>query len=188
MNDITQILERIEGGDSQAVETLLPAVYDELRRLAAAKMDNEPGDHTLQATALVHEAYIRLLGNDGQMSWENRRHFFGAAAEAMRRVLIDAARRRKRLKRGVDHERTFIDLAELPQLGEATDLDAVSDALDRLTQLAPQKADVVKYRFFAGMTIDQTAELLGISSATVERYWTYARAWLFREISRNGDS
>jgi RNA polymerase sigma factor (TIGR02999 family) len=179
---------RIEQGDREPVQELLACVYDELRELAAAKMAHEPGDHTLQATALVHEAYLRLVGTDNSIRWENRRHFFGAAAEAMRRVLVDAARRRKRIKRGGDRERTFLDLADLQQLGPEQDLESVSDALDRFTSIAPQKAEVVKLRFFAGLTIDQTAEVLGISAATVERHWTYSRAWLFREIEKSRDA
>lgn len=187
MNDLTHIFRRIEQGDPNAVQELLPSVYNELRRLAAAKMMNEPGDHTLQATALVHEAYLRLVGTDAHVSWENRRHFFGAAAEAMRRVLVDAARRRKRAKRGGDHERTFLDLADIPELGPDQELEAVSEALERFAATEPQKAEVVKLRFFAGLTIDQTSELLGISAATVERHWAYARAWLFREVSKQSD-
>ena len=187
MTDVTHILARIKQGDPDAVEELLPAIYDELRRLAAAKMVNEPADHTLQATALVHEAYLRLIGTDDPVTWQNRRHFFGAAAEAMRRVLVDAARRRKRAKRGGNHERTFLDLAEVPQLGPDQDLESVSDALDRFAKIEPQKAEVVKLRFFAGLTIEQTAELLDVSAATVERHWAYARAWLFRQISKERD-
>jgi RNA polymerase sigma factor (TIGR02999 family) len=188
MADVTHILLRIGQGDPEAVQELLPCVYDELRVLAAARMANEPGDQTLQATALVHEAYLRLIGTDSPIDWENRRHFFGAAAEAMRRVLVDAARRRNRIKRGGDRDRAFLDLAELPQLGPEQDLESVSDVLDRFATVAPQKAEVVKLRFFAGLTIDQTADVLGISAATVERHWTYARAWLFREIRKNTDS
>ena len=188
MTDVTQILDRIEAGDPEAVKELLPTVYDELRRLASAKIANERDDHTLQATALVHEAYLRLIGTDNSVPWQNRRHFFGAAAEAMRRVLVDAARRRKRLKHGGDRERTFLDLAELPQLGPNQDLEILSESLDRFADIAPQKAEVVKLRFFAGMTVEQTAELLGVSTATIERHWTYARAWLFREISKDSSS
>ena len=187
MNDITQILASVESGEQGAVHELLSAVYDELRRLASAKMSHEPSDHTLQATALVHEAFLRLVGSDDAVSWQNRRHFFGAAAEAMRRVLVDAARRRKRLKRGSEHERTFIDLAELPQLQGNQDLEEVDAALSRFVEADPSKAEVVKLRFFAGLTIEQTAKVLGISTATVERHWTYARAWLFRELSKSED-
>ena len=184
MADITHILQRMEQGDPEAIQDLLPVVYEELRQLAAAKMAQEPSDHTLQATALVHEAYLRLMGSSGDVKWQNRRHFFGAAAEAMRRVLVDAARRRRRLKRGGDRERAFPDLLELPQPQSGQDIEAVGDALDRFAKIAPEKAEVVKLRFFAGLTIDQTAELLGLSTATVERHWAYARAWLFREISK----
>ena len=185
MNDITQILARIESGDQDAIHELLSSVYAELRTLASAKMAREPGDHTLQATALVHEAFLRLVGSEDAVSWQNRRHFFGAAAEAMRRVLVDAARRRKRLKRGGELERTFINMAELPQLQAGLDFEAVDAALGRFAEVDAQKAEVVKLRYLAGLTIEQTAEVLGISTATVERYWTYARAWLFRELSRS---
>lgn len=188
MTDVTHILVRIEHGDPEAIQELLHSVYDELRELAAAKMAHEPGVHTLQATALVHEAYLRLIGTDSPIGWENRRHFFGSAAEAMRRVLVDAARRRKRIKRGGNRDRTFLDLAELPQLGPEQDLESVSGALDRFATIAPQKAEVVKLRFFAGLTINQTAEVLGLSAATVDRHWAYARAWLFREIGNKTDS
>ena len=185
MNEITQILARIESGEREAIQELLSSVYDELRVLASRKMHHEPGDHTLQATALVHEAYLRLVDSDRPPNWQNRRHFFGAAAEAMRRVLVDAARRRKRLKRGGHHERTFIDLAELPHLHQDQDVEEVDAALSKFVQVDPQKAEVVKLRFYAGLTIKQTAEVMGISTATVERYWTYGRAWLFRELSKS---
>jgi RNA polymerase sigma factor (TIGR02999 family) len=187
MNDITQILARVESGDQDAVHELLSSVYAELRRLASAKMAREPADHTLQATALVHEAFLRLVGSENDVSWQNRRHFFGAAAEAMRRVLVDAARRRKRRKRGGELERTFIDMAEIPQLQAGQDFEAVDAALSRFAEVDAQKAEVVKLRFLAGLTIEQTGEVLGISTATVERYWTYARAWLFRELSKSDD-
>jgi RNA polymerase sigma factor (TIGR02999 family) len=187
MSDLTQILQQIETGDPSAADRLLPLVYEDLRALAAAKIVNEPSDQTLQATALVHEAWLRLAGSDGRVSWENRRHFFAAAAEAMRRVLIDAARRRGRLKRGGDGQRVDIDLSSLPGLGPDTHLLALNEALESLAARDPEKAELVKLRFFAGLTIGQAADMLGISTSTADRHWSYARAWLFREIARAGD-
>ena len=184
MSDVTRILSQIEQGDPHAAKDLLPVVYDELRQMAAAKMAQERSDHTLQATALVHEAYVRLLGPSQTVSWENRRHFFGAAAEAMRRVLVDAARKHNRAKRGGDWERVGFDLDELPGLGPNQDIADLDQALNSFSQKEPEKAELVKLRFFAGLTIEQAAEILGISTSTADRHWCYARAWLFREIAQ----
>ena len=184
MADVTQILSQIEQGDPSATKDLLAAVYDQLRQMAAAKMAQERPDHTLQATALVHEAYVRLVGSSQAASWKNRRHFFAAAAEAMRRILVDAARQRNRMKRGGDWQRVGFDLDDLPGLSPDQDIAALDQALERFSQHAPEKAELVKLRFFAGLTIEQAAEILAISTSTADRHWSYARAWLFRELTR----
>jgi RNA polymerase sigma factor (TIGR02999 family) len=178
MSDVTQLLRAIEQGDPAAADQLLPLVYHELRRLAAARMAREAPDHTFQATALVHEAYLRLVGPDGSRRWNGRAHFFAAAAEAMRRVLIQAARRRHAAKRGGDGQRVDLELDSLPLPERPERLLALDEALDRLAATDPAKAELVKLRFFAGLTIDETGEALGLSAATVERQWAYARAWL----------
>jgi RNA polymerase sigma factor (TIGR02999 family) len=182
MGDVTRILADIEQGDPRAAEQLLPLVYDELRKLAAQKMARENPGQTLQGTALVHEAYLRLVDRDKAQNWDSRGHFFAAAAEAMRRILVDSARRRGAQKRGGDHER--IHLAELQgQSGEGqVDLLALDDALRKLEELHSDKAQVIKLRFFAGCTLEETAEILGISRATAQRTWAYARAWLFGQL------
>src|SRR5688572_13776186 len=184
MSDVTRILESIERGDPHAAEQLLPLVYDELRKLAAALMAREAPGQTLQATALVHEAYLRLVGPEprNERPWDGRGHFFAAAAEAMRRILVENARRKQGPRRGGGRLRVA-----LPDVGESTqiaseDLVALDEALTRLAAAAPQKAELVKLRFFAGMTIPQAAEALGISHATAERHWTYARVWLYSEL------
>ena len=181
MSDVTRILERVEQGDPQAAEALLPVVYDELRRLAAHKMAQEMAGHTLQPTALVHEAWLRLVGNESQ-SWQNRAHFFGAAAEAMRRILIESARRRARLKRGGNPER--VDLEDLPIAAPDRDetLLAVDEALNQLEKEDPEKARIVKLKFFVGLTNQQVAQSLGVTERTIERTWAYAKAWLFRTM------
>jgi len=183
MSNVTRILNAIEHGDEKASEKLLPLVYDELRRLAAQKMSHERPGQTLQATALVHEAYIRLVG-DEEPIWESRRHFFAAAAEAMRRILIDNARRKKSLKAGGNHKKVDLNnvVVGIESSRYSDDLIALDDALTKLSQKNKVKADLVKLRYFAGLTIDQTAEFLGISPATAKRHWAYARAWLIREI------
>ena len=181
MADVTQILNAIEQGDARATDKLLPLVYEELRLLAARKLSREPSGQTLQATALVHEAYIRLVGEEVQ-DWKSRHHFFRAAAEAMRRIIIDNARRKKRLKHGGDHKR--IELADDCLAVEAPpdDLIALDEALVKLSEEDETKTEVVKLRYFAGLSTEQTAEILGVSARTVKRYWAYARAWLLCEI------
>ena len=181
MSEVTRFLSESPPGDPSAAERLLPLVYDELRRLAAARMANERADHTLDATALVHEAYLRLVGDQ---HFEGRAHFFAAAAEAMRRVLVDHSRNRARLKRrGGTHR---IDLSRLTDPASATDEDllALDDALDRLALRYPQGAELVKLRFFAGMTLDEAAETLGVSLRTANRQWVFARAWLAAALAR----
>lgn len=181
--EVTRILESIEQGDPKAVEELLPIVYDELRRVAANKMAHEPPGQTLQATALVHEAWLKLAGSTGQ-KWQNRRHFFAAAAEAMRRILIDRARSRNRSRHGRGLRR--VDLTEVDVAATASDeqLLAVDEALGRLAREAPERARLVQLRYFVGMSIPEAAEALGISESTAKRNWNYARLWLFRELKR----
>lgn len=185
VTQVTQILGAMQQGDAKAADELLPLVYQELRRLAAFKMANESPGQTLQPTALVHEAWLRLVGAE-QQTWENRAHFFGAAAEAMRRILIERARRKHRLKHGGEQQRLDIHEVELAVAAEDEELLAVSEALDTFAALKEhkQKAELVKLRFFIGMTIEEAAEVLGISKATANRYWEYARAWLYKEIQR----
>lgn len=184
MNDVTRILSAIERGDAKASDELLPLVYGELRKLAAAKMANESPAHTLQPTALVHEAWLRLAGGQGQ-KWDSRAHFFGAAAEAMRRILIDSARRKKALRHGAGQQRLDIDEVDIAAAGNDDELLAVNESLDKLAALDKQKAELVKLRYFVGMTIEEAAEVLGISEPTAKRWWAYARAWLYAEIQQN---
>jgi RNA polymerase sigma factor (TIGR02999 family) len=189
MSDVTRILSAIERGDAKATDELLPLVYEELRLLAAQRLSREPPGQTLQATALVHEVYLRLIGNEPQ-SWENRGHFFAAAAEAMRRILVENARRKKRLKRSDSRtvrathaspvHLTETDIA-LDQ--QVDDLLALDEALAKLVQEDPVKAQLVQLRYFAGLTEEQAAQALNISRATASRYWSYAQAWLFHEIN-----
>jgi RNA polymerase sigma factor (TIGR02999 family) len=182
MSEVTRILSAIEQGDPHAAEQLLPLVYDELRTLAAQKMAKEAPGQTLQATALVHEAYVRLVDAERAQHWNSRGHFFAAAAEAMRRILVENARRKKALRRGGDRYRMDLELAEpaAPRLSD--DLLAIDEALERLAAKDRAKAELVKLRYFAGLTMEQTAETLGISLATANRWWNYARAWLHQEI------
>jgi RNA polymerase sigma factor (TIGR02999 family) len=184
MTDVTRILNAIERGEAKATDKLLPLVYEELRLLAAQKLSREAPGQTLQATALVHEAYIRMVG-DKCDHWEGRNHFFAAAAEAMRRILIENARRKKSLRHGGQRDRVDLSQAELTadENCDADRLLALDEAIDRLSQIDAARAEVVKLRYFAGLTIEQTATSLGISAATAKRYWTYARAWLIREIN-----
>jgi RNA polymerase sigma factor (TIGR02999 family) len=185
MSDVTRILTAIEQGNAKAAEELLPLVYEELRFLAAQKLSREPPGQTLQATALVHEAYIRLVGTECP-SWNSRNHFFMAAAEAMRRILIENARRKKSLKYGGKHQR--VDLADVSMASgeDSDDLIALDDALTRLGAEDSTKADLVKLRYFAGLSIDQAAEVLGTSRASAIRHWSFARAWLFNRIKKDG--
>lgn len=179
---VTQILADLSADDSQAAARLLPLVYEELRSLASHKLTNEPPDHTLQATALVHEAYLRLLGSVHQ-NWDNRGHFFAAAAEAMRRILVERARKYARKKHGGDQRRLPVDLDDLARpADDPHDILALDEALQRFEIEDPQCSRLVKLRYFAGLTIEQTAELLQISPATVKRQWSYARAWLCEAI------
>ena len=187
MSDVTQILSQIEQGDPSAAEQLLPLVYEELRRLAAAKLANEKPGQTLQATALVHDAYLRLVDTDRAQHWNSRGHFFGAAAEAMRRILIDQARRKQSQKRGAGRDREPLENAEIAAPEPSLDVLAVSEALERFEGIDKPAAELVKLRYYAGLTIPQAAEALGISSTTADRYWAYARAWLHAEVKK-GDS
>lgn len=186
MSDVTRILERARAGDPQAADELLPLVYDELRRLATAKMANEAAGHTLQPTALVHEAWLRLTGNQNQ-KWDGRAHFFGAAAEAMRRILIDRARRKQAIRHGGGQQRVDIQEVDLASPTDDDQLLAINEALDKLAVEHKDEAELVKLRYFVGMTNDEAAEVLGISPRTAKHYWTHARAWLYREIRREGD-
>ena len=178
MSDVTQILQAIEKGDPHAAKQLLPLVYDELRRLAAARMAGERPDHTLDATALVHEAYIRLVGGENRSTWEHRRQFFSAAADAMRRVLIDHARAGRARKRGGDRERVEFDQIADPAGGVAIDWLVIDDALSQLTLEDAAAAELVRLKLYAGVSVDEAAEILGRSRAAAYRDWAFARAWL----------
>jgi RNA polymerase sigma factor (TIGR02999 family) len=181
MSEITQLLQACGRGEQHASAELLPLVYDELRRHAAVRMAHEPAGQTLQPTALVHEAWLRLWRDDAQV-WQNRAHFFGAAAEAMRRILIENARRKSRLKRGGDQQRVEINELELAEATPDEKILLIDDALERLQQEDPQKARVVLLKFFGGRTNQEVAEMLGVTERTVERHWAYAKAWLFENI------
>ena len=187
MSEVTRIMAQIEAGDPHAAEYLLPVVYDELRRLARLMLSQEKPGQTLQATALVHEAYLRLVDPEDQRHWDSRGHFFSAAAEAMRRILVDNARRRRRLKRGHSLERQPLDEDAIvaPEVeGDLIELDA---ALEKLSAKEPRIAELVKLRYFAGLTIEQAAQAVGISTTTANRDWAYARAWLYREMSKGAE-
>lgn len=189
MSDVTHILQAIERGEPRAAELLLPLVYDELRRLARQKLAGETPGQTLQATALVHEAYLRLVGKDNRgQDWNSRGHFFGAAAEAMRRILVENARRKKSLKRGGAFVRQDLNEAQLVANEPQEDVLALDEALNKLAEEDPPKAQLVKLRYFAGLTMQEAADALGFSLATAERYWAYARAWLHRQIVSTGRS
>jgi RNA polymerase sigma factor (TIGR02999 family) len=183
MSDVTRILNAIERGDAKATDELLPLVYEELRVLAAQKLSREPPGQTLQATALVHEAYLRLVG-DGDQHWTGRAHFFGAAAEAMRRILIENARRKHRLKRGAGQNRVELNDSDVTVEGPGDDLLALDEAISRLAAVDQTKAELVKLRYFAGLSLEQAAEILALSPTTAKRYWTYARAWLYRALTQ----
>ncbi|MBM4067794.1 MAG: sigma-70 family RNA polymerase sigma factor [Planctomycetes bacterium] len=188
MSDVTRILNAIDQGDARAAGELLPLVYDELRRLASQKLAQEQPGQTLQATALVHEAYLRLVASgrkagDPEQRWDSRGHFFAAAAESMRRILVDNARKKQRHKRGGDRQRLDLDQIEAQSPAPAADLLALDEALDNLAAEDAQKAELVKLRYFAGLSVEEAARCLGISRATADRYWAYARAWLFERLS-----
>jgi RNA polymerase sigma factor (TIGR02999 family) len=185
MSDVTSMLSQIESGDPTAPEQLLPLVYDELRKLAAAKLAHEKPGQTLQATELVHDAYIRLVDFEEVQHWDSRGHFFGAAAEAMRRILVDKARRRESLKRGGTMVRVDLPERVTAADGEQFDLLALDDALLLLESKHPDKARLVNLRFFAGCSLEESAEYLGISRATAQRDWAYARAWLYGQLNRD---
>jgi RNA polymerase sigma factor (TIGR02999 family) len=186
MNDVTRILSAIEGGDPSAARDLLPLVYEELRKLAARRLAGEKPGQTLQPTALVHEAYLRLVGAEEAQRWDNRGHFFAAAAQAMRRLLIDNARRRNSEKHGGGWQRVDLLDAELAVDSATDDLLAVDEAMSKLAAHDPLMARLVELRFFAGLTLPQAAAALNISLRTANRHWTYARAWLRRELDRGG--
>jgi len=184
MSEVTQILQAVERGDAKAANELLPLVYDELRRLAAYRMAQEAPGNTLQPTALVHEAWLRLVAPEQQAQFQNRAHFFGAAAEAMRRILVDRAREKQALKRGGDLERVDIEAVELPSPMPDHELLALDEALDRLATVDTRAAEMVKLCFFVGLTQEEAARELGVSVSTAERLWSFARAWLLREVKK----
>jgi RNA polymerase sigma factor (TIGR02999 family) len=186
MSDVTRILSAIEQGDPHAAEQLLPLVYDELRRLAAQKLAQEKPGQTLQATALVHDAYLRLVDVNEVQHWDSRGHFFAAAAEAMRRILIDNARRKRRPKHAGDRRRVDLDAAASVAEAPADDLLALDEALTKLAAEEPIKAKLVKLRLFAGLSVPEAAKVLGLATRTAERYWTYARVWLYAELNDSG--
>ena len=182
MSDVTQILHAIESGDAKAADELLPLVYEELRKLAAYKMAGESPNQTLQPTALVHEAWLRVTGKEN-VQWNGRSHFFAAAAEAMRRILIDNARRKRAVRHGGEQQRVNMLEQDIAAGTGDEQLLAINDALEKLATQDKQKAELVKLRFFVGLTIEEAAEILGISVATAKRHWIYARAWLHAEIN-----
>ena len=188
MSDVTRLLEAIDQGDPQATADLLPLVYDELRKLAAQKLACEPPGQTLQPTALVHEAFLRLVGTPQADRWDSRGHFFSAAAEAMRRILVDNARRKHALRRGGRAKHLSLDRIQIASISRDDELLALDEALRRLEQIDHTKAELVKLRYFAGMTIPQAAEALRISITTANRYWAYARAWLHEELQSDSES
>jgi RNA polymerase sigma factor (TIGR02999 family) len=186
MNEVTHILSAIEQGDPHAAEELLPLVYNELRRLAAERMAHERPGQTLQATALVHEAYLRLVAGENSQQWNSRGHFFAAAAEAMRRILVENARRKSGPKHGGGHQRVNLDEAVSYTPEPVEDVLALNEALDKLAHEDPKKAELVELRYFTGLSVQEAAEVLGISRATADRYWAYAKVWLYCEISGEG--
>ena len=186
VSDVGQILDALDAGDPKAAEQLLPLVYDELRKLAAGQLANEKPGHTLDATALVHEAYLRLVGHTGIRDFANRRHFFAAAAEAMRRILVESARRKRGPKHGGGFQRVNLDEAVSYTQEPADEFLSVNEALDKLAQEDPKKAELVKLRYFTGLSVQEAADVLGISRATADRYWAYAKVWLYCAISGEG--
>ncbi len=188
MHEVTQILKALEAGDVAATDQLLPIVYDELRKLAGQKMSHESPGQTLTATALVHEAYLRLVvDQDEAQQWDHRGHFFAAAAESMRRILIENARRKNRVKHGGEQDRVALPEIAVPALDQADDLLALDDALTKFALESPEKAELVKLRYFAGLSEQEAADVLGISRATAARHWAYSRAWLFSQIKTDKD-
>jgi RNA polymerase sigma factor (TIGR02999 family) len=185
MNEVTRVLSAIEAGDPHAAEQLLPLVYEELRKLAAQKLAQEKPGQTLEATALVHEAYLRLVDVEKAQHWDSRGHFFAAAAEAMRRILIDQARRKQSQRQGSGRKRQPLEGVEIAVPEPSLDVLAINDALERFEKADPLKASLVKLRYFTGLTIPEAAEALGISSTTADRYWAYARAWLHAELKKD---
>jgi RNA polymerase sigma factor (TIGR02999 family) len=188
MSDVTQILDAVAGGDPQAASQLLPLVYEELRRLAAIRLRQEPPGQTLQPTALVHEAYLRLVGTADEQRWKSRGHFFGAAAQAMRRILVESARRKQRVKHGGELQRMDLEDFDVPVTPPPEELLALDEALARLAAEDADAARVVDLHFFAGLSIEDAAEILGVSRATAYRHWAYARAWLRCELGGEGDT
>jgi RNA polymerase sigma factor (TIGR02999 family) len=186
MSDVTRILNAIEQGDPHAADELLPLVYEELRKLATERMAQEKPGQTLQATALVHDAYLRLVDGEKAQHWDSRGHFFAAAAESMRRILIENARKKKRLRHGGGLHRVELQDDAAPADSDQDDLLALDEALTRFAAIEPAKAELVKLRYFAGLSIDEAADLLHISRTTAKRYWAFARAWLLAEIGDSG--
>jgi len=186
MSDVTQILQQIESGDPSAAELLLPLVYEELRKLAAAKMAQESPGHTLQATALVHEAYVRLVDTDRARRWNSRGHFFGAAAEAMRRILVEQARRKSSVKHGGHWQRQDVSIDQVCKSGVPEEVLAVDEALVKLARENPDIARLVELRYFGGLSLEEAASALDVSARTCRRYWTYAKAWLMEELRHTG--
>lgn len=182
MNDVTQLLQAASAGDPRAAAELLPLVYNELRRLAAHRLTSEPQEHTLQPTALVHEAWLKIAGKD-ERTWQGRQHFFATAAEAMRCILVDRARRRLAAKRGAGAERIYADEVDIPAPAADDQLLAVHEALERFAMVEPRKAELVKLRYFVKLTFEETAEVLGIAVPTAKQWWSYARSWLRVEIA-----
>ena len=184
MSDVTQLLAAIDAGEPTAADQLLPLVYEELRKLAAVKMAREKPGQTLQATALVHEAWLRLVGSEERKAWNSRSHFFGAAAEAMRRILVDRARQKARVRHGGELERVDLEHVNLAVQDSDETVLAMHEALDALARESPQKAEIVKLHYFIGMEYPEIARSLGISLSTVERHWAFARSWLYREMKK----
>lgn len=182
MNDVTEVLAKIENGDPNAADQLLPLVYEELRTLASAKLANEKPGQTLQATALVHDAYLRLVDADDTRHWDSRNHFFAAAAEAMRRILVETARRKQRIRHGGDRNRVDLDISSLGDDLPIEEIISVNDALELLGETNAQAAEIVKLHYFAGLTLEETSEIQGISARSVYRLWAFARAWLRRHL------
>lgn len=184
MNQLTQLLSAVERGEQHAAVQLLPMVYEELRKLAAAKLSYEQPGQTLQPTMLVHEAFLRLVDVDEPQMWNSRGHFFAAAAEAMRRILVENARRKQSLRRGGDRQRMDVDLADLVTTDRHDELLALDEVLTQLEQQWPEKAELVKLRYFAGLTMTEAAQVMKVSVATAERHWTFARAWLYSKLRK----